>query len=106
MRCYTTVDLTLDKSVLCGSRYSCLKVSQPPPIFNIYGEFVPPERRGGHVTKYRGCFVLDMKQDVCFMSSSGLEYCWCSSKDLCNHSNMVVSRSFILSVILSILLSI
>lgn len=29
-------------------------------MFDLYGYFVPPERRGPPITLYRGCFVLDM----------------------------------------------
>ena len=44
----------------CGRGYSCVKISQPPPMFDLYGQFVAPERRGGYITIFRGCFVLDM----------------------------------------------
>ena len=41
-------------------------------------------------------------QDVCFQSKTGLEYCWCSSKDLCNQSNLLSLRyNFIGPVLLA-----
>ena len=29
-------------------------------MFDLYGQFVSPEKRGGYITIFRGCFVLDM----------------------------------------------
>ena len=46
------------------------------------------KERLGPETIYRGCFVLDIKRDVCHVAENGLEYCWCSTKDLCNMSTM------------------
>ena len=59
-RCFTRLRPSLTDSVMCGRGYSCVKISQPPPIFDLYGQFVAPERRGGYTTIFRGCFVLDM----------------------------------------------
>ena len=59
-RCFTRLKPSLTDSVMCGRGYSCVKISQPPPIFDLYGQFVAPERRGGYTTIFRGCFVLDM----------------------------------------------
>jgi hypothetical protein len=28
-------------------------VSKPPDMFTRYGEFLPPERRGGYITLFR-----------------------------------------------------
>ena len=42
--------------------YSCVKISQPPALFDFYGYFVPPEQRGNPITLFRGCFVLDLMQ--------------------------------------------
>ena len=102
-RCYTRLEPSLSGSAMCGAGSSCVKISQPPPMFDLYGYFVPPERRGPPITLYRGCFVLDMLKvgeyfnvgkfctlllfkDFCYTSGSGLEYCWCSKRDLCNGS--------------------
>ena len=35
-------------------------ITQPAPMFDLYGYFVAPERRGPPVTLFRGCFVLDL----------------------------------------------
>ena len=59
-RCYTRLEPSLSGSAMCGAGSSCVKISQPPPMFDLYGYFVPPERRGPPITLYRGCFVLDM----------------------------------------------
>ena len=59
-RCFTRLKPSLTDSAMCGRGYSCVKISQPPPIFDLYGQFVAPERRGGYTTIFRGCFVLDM----------------------------------------------
>ena len=86
-------------STQCGHGYSCLKITKPPEVFNMVGEFVHPNKRNSDITLFRGCFVLDVHkvillaqlslllilfQDICHLSSSGLKYCWCSAKDLCN----------------------
>ena len=94
-------DLASHLTFQCGRGYSCLKVVQQPRIFDVYGQFVPlPERKQTEEVVYRGCFVLDIHkvttvfivklstkfshQDLCYVATSGLQYCWCSSKDLCN----------------------
>ena len=40
--------------------YSCLKVTQPTQVFNVFGEYVPPAERTGDTVVYRGCYVLDI----------------------------------------------
>ena len=46
----------------CGPGYSCLKITKPAEVFNMYGEFVPPGKRRGGITVFRGCFILDLQQ--------------------------------------------
>ncbi|XP_023332068.1 uncharacterized protein LOC111704157 [Eurytemora carolleeae] len=92
-RCYIQPIPDKRFSVECGESSSCIKISQPPYLFNQYGEFLAPDRRPGFSTLFRGCFVIDMHMDLCFTSKDGLEYCWCSSKDLCNDAT--ISRSFL-----------
>ena len=85
----------------CGRGYSCLKVVQQPKVFDAHGQFVPLLERQKEEVVYRGCFVLDIhkvrivllfklfikrSQDICYLANNGLQYCWCSSKDLCNGS--------------------
>lgn len=60
MRCYTSLDLSTRASVQCGRGYSCLKVTRPSQVFSRSGRYVPPDRRPGVTTLYRGCFVLDI----------------------------------------------
>ena len=59
-RCYTSLEPSHSASVQCGHGYSCLKISKPPEVFNMFGEFVPPDQRPGDVALFRGCFVLDV----------------------------------------------
>ena len=70
----------------CGTASSCVKISRPTNMFDSWGHFVPPDERRPPETLFRGCFVLDLKQDICYNARDGLRYCWCSRKDLCNAS--------------------
>ena len=73
-------------SLQCGTASSCVKISRPTNMFDSWGRFVPPDQRRPPETLFRGCFVLDLRQDICYNARDGLRYCWCSSKDLCNSS--------------------
>ena len=76
----------------CGTASSCVKISRPTNMFDVWGHFVPPDERRPPETLFRGCFVLDLKQDICYNARDGLRYCWCSSRDLCNSSPPSLSR--------------
>ncbi|CAB4062181.1 E4.6.1.1 [Lepeophtheirus salmonis] len=52
-----------------------------PPGADGYPE-LPLEYQNNPVM-LRGCFVLAVP-DRCYTAKSGLSYCWCSTKDLCN----------------------
>ena len=44
--------------------------------------------------------MVSFLQDVCYTAVSGLHYCWCSSKDLCNNS----AKYYISTVLLLLLI--
>ena len=65
----------------CGHGYSCLKITKPPDVFNMYGEFVPPDRRREDITLFRGCFVLDVHEvmEVAFEVQNSFFFTGCLS---------------------------
>ena len=80
----------------CGTASSCVKISRPTNMFDDWGRFVPRDQRRPPETLFRGCFVLDLKQDICHNARDGLRYCWCSSKDLCNSSTSIGDQVILL----------
>ena len=50
--------------IQCGAGYSCLKVTQPSQVFTKYGSYVAPEKRRADNTVYRGCYVLDIRKVI------------------------------------------
>ena len=80
----------------CGTASSCVKISRPTNMFDDWGRFVPRDQRRPPETLFRGCFVLDLKQDICHNARDGLRYCWCSSKDLCNSSTSIGAQVMLL----------
>ena len=98
LRCYTDIAGTKSLSVECGLNTGCVKiyVDTESMLMRRQAEFgygfgfpapegVPPlpEKYMGNPVLRRGCFVLAVP-DRCYMANSGLTYCWCSQKDLCN----------------------
>nr|XP_040564205.1 uncharacterized protein LOC121114335 [Lepeophtheirus salmonis]XP_040564206.1 uncharacterized protein LOC121114335 [Lepeophtheirus salmonis] len=95
LRCYTDIKATKSMSVECGLNTGCVKIyidSEEmmmrrqrkfgvPPGADGYPE-LPLEYQNNPVM-LRGCFVLAVP-DRCYTAKSGLSYCWCSTKDLCN----------------------
>ena len=103
LRCYTDVKATKSQSVECGLNTGCVKIfidseemlyKKQQEYGYVYGyqpgagdpgQITLPERYQGNPVLMRGCFVLAVP-DRCYMAKNGLSYCWCSTKDLCNHS--------------------
>ena len=78
----------------CGVGYSCLKITQPSQVFNVYGEYVPPAERRGDTTVFRGCFVLDIHKVTTYYCGNAGEKTmfYCPSLIMFNHN---VSRMYV-----------
>lgn len=102
LRCYTDIEATKGNSMECGLNSGCVKIffdseellyKKKVESGYVYGrkpgDDAPnqllPERLNNNPVLLRGCFVLAVP-DRCYMSTTGLSYCWCSQKDLCNSS--------------------
>ena len=100
LRCYTDVSATKSLSVECGLNTGCVKIYIDTEEMLMrrqaqygygYGydkpEGVPPlpDRYLNNPVLRRGCFVIAVP-DRCYTAKSGLSYCWCSQKDLCNEA--------------------
>lgn len=95
LRCYTDVSATKSMSTECGLNTGCVKIyidseemllrqQRENPNPTAFGEMPKlPERYENDPVLMRGCFVLAVP-DRCYNAKSGLSYCWCSTKDLCN----------------------
>jgi len=86
LRCYTDLDATKSMSVECGMNTGCVKIYKKADEYDPdTGKFIPQHKRGPEKQLFRGCFLV-ATPDICFDSKSGLSYCWCSHRDLCNSS--------------------